>query len=40
MTPIVMLPLARIFEGERISGREMAGGLLAVAGAIGLAFWG
>ena len=39
MTPIVMLPLARIFEGERISGREMAGGLIAVAGAIGLAFW-
>jgi len=38
MTPIVMLPLARIFEGERISGREMAGGCVAVSGAIGLAF--
>jgi len=34
MTPIVMLPLARIFEGERISGREMAGGGVAVTGAI------
>jgi len=40
MTPIVMLPLARIFEGERISGREMAGGLVAVAGAVGLTFSG
>jgi drug/metabolite transporter (DMT)-like permease len=38
MTPIVMLPLARIFEGERISTREMAGGLVAVAGAVGLTF--
>ena len=38
MTPIVMLPLARIFEGERISAREMAGGLVAVAGAVGLTF--
>ena len=38
MTPIVMLPLARIFEGERISLREMAGGFVAVAGAVGLTF--
>jgi drug/metabolite transporter (DMT)-like permease len=38
MTPIVMLPLARIFEGERISPREMAGGGIAVAGAVGLTF--
>lgn len=38
MTPIVMLPLARIFEGERISAREMAGGCVAVAGAAGLTF--
>ena len=36
MTPIVMLPLARIFEGERISTREMAGGCVAVSGAVGL----
>jgi drug/metabolite transporter (DMT)-like permease len=39
MTPIVMLPLARIFERERISPREIIGGLIAVAGVIGLAFW-
>jgi drug/metabolite transporter (DMT)-like permease len=39
MTPIVMLPLARIFEGERISAREIIGGFIAVAGVIGLAFW-
>jgi drug/metabolite transporter (DMT)-like permease len=39
MTPIVMLPLARIFEGERIAAREIIGGLIAVAGVIGLAFW-
>jgi uncharacterized membrane protein len=38
MTPIVMLPLARVFEGERISAREMAGGCVAVAGAVGLTF--
>jgi drug/metabolite transporter (DMT)-like permease len=38
MTPIVLLPLARIFEGERISAREMAGGCVAVAGAVGLTF--
>jgi len=39
MTPIVMLPLARMFEGEKITGRELGGGLVAVAGVIGLAFW-
>jgi drug/metabolite transporter (DMT)-like permease len=38
MTPILMLPLARIFEGERISARETAGGFIAVAGAVGLTF--
>ncbi len=37
MTPIVMLPLARIFEGERDHRPlEIAGGLIAVAGVIGL----
>ena len=36
MTPILMLPLARLFEGERVSAREMAGGFVAVAGAVGL----
>jgi drug/metabolite transporter (DMT)-like permease len=38
-TPIVMLPLARIFEGEKITFRSLAGGLVAVAGVIGLTFW-
>ena len=39
MTPIVMLPLARIFEGEKITTRSLAGGLVAVAGVLGLTFW-
>jgi len=36
MTPIVMLPLARIFEGEKITARSLTGGLIAVAGVLGL----
>jgi len=39
MTPIVMLPLARIFEGEKITARSLTGGLIAVAGVLGLTFW-
>ena len=39
MTPIVMLPLARVFEGERITARELTGGFVAIAGVTGLAFW-
>jgi drug/metabolite transporter (DMT)-like permease len=35
-TPIVMLPLARLVEGERVTTRSLAGGLTAVAGVIGL----
>ena len=38
-TPIVMLPLARLVEGERITARSLVGGLVAVAGVIGLTFW-
>jgi drug/metabolite transporter (DMT)-like permease len=38
-TPIVMLPLARMVEGERITARALVGGLVAVAGVIGLTFW-
>ena len=38
-TPIVMLPLARIFEGEKITARSLVGGVVAVAGVIGLTFW-
>jgi drug/metabolite transporter (DMT)-like permease len=35
-TPIVMLPLARVFEGEKITTRSLIGGLVAVVGVIGL----
>jgi drug/metabolite transporter (DMT)-like permease len=38
MTPVVMLPLARVFEGEKITARSLAGGLIAVAGIVGLMF--
>ena len=38
-TPILMLPLARIFEGEKITARSLAGGLIAVGGVLGLTFW-
>ncbi len=38
-TPIVMLPLARVFEGEKITTRPLAGGLIAVGGVLGLTFW-
>lgn len=38
-TPIVMLPLARVFEGEKITVRSLAGGLVAVIGVIGLTFF-
>jgi len=38
-TPIVMLPLARLMEGEKITARPLLGGLVAVAGVIGLTFW-
>jgi drug/metabolite transporter (DMT)-like permease len=35
-TPIVMLPLARVFEGEKITARSLAGGIIAVGGVLGL----
>ncbi len=38
-TPIVLLPLARVVEGEKITRQSLAGGLIAVAGVIGLTFW-
>lgn len=37
LTPIVVIPLARVFEGERVTARSLAGGAIAVAGAAGLA---
>jgi drug/metabolite transporter (DMT)-like permease len=36
-TPIVVIPLARIFEGERPRWRSLVGGAIAVAGAAALA---
>lgn len=35
-TPILVIPLARIFEGERITVRAVIGSFIAVGGAIGL----
>lgn len=37
LTPIVIIPFARYLEGERPSWRSLIGGLVAVAGAAGLA---
>jgi drug/metabolite transporter (DMT)-like permease len=36
LTPIVLLPMSRIIEGEKIGLRSLVGALLAVAGVIGL----
>jgi drug/metabolite transporter (DMT)-like permease len=36
-TPIVVLPLARIVDGDRITVKSLLGSLVAVAGAVGLA---
>jgi drug/metabolite transporter (DMT)-like permease len=35
-SPLVVMPLARLFEGERITRRSIVGGVIAVAGVIGL----
>lgn len=39
LTPIILLPLTRIVDGEKIGIRSLVGALIAVAGVIGLAFW-
>ncbi|HEX3627236.1 MAG TPA: DMT family transporter [Verrucomicrobiae bacterium] len=39
MTPIVLLPMTRVTDGERIGLRSLAGAMIGVAGVIGLAFW-
>ncbi len=36
MTPLVVIPLTRIFEGERPTRRSLLGGVIAVGGAVGL----
>lgn len=34
--PSLVIPLARIFEGERVTARAVIGSLIAVGGVIGL----
>ena len=36
MTPLVVIPLARVFEGEKITARSVVGGVIGVAGVVGL----
>ena len=38
-TPLVLLPMTRIVEGESIGVRSLAGALIAVGGVIGLTFF-
>ena len=38
-TPLILLPMTRIVEGEKIGIRSLAGALIAVAGVTGLAFF-
>jgi drug/metabolite transporter (DMT)-like permease len=39
MTPVVVLPMTRIMDNEKIGMRSLAGAVIGVAGVIGLAFW-
>jgi drug/metabolite transporter (DMT)-like permease len=39
MTPLILLPMTRIVDGEKIGVRSFIGALIAVAGVTGLAFW-
>jgi drug/metabolite transporter (DMT)-like permease len=39
MTPVVLLPMTRVVDGEKIGIRSLAGALIGVGGVIGLAFW-
>ena len=34
LTPLTVMPLARIFEGEKITARSLLGGAIAVAGVV------
>ena len=38
-TPVVLLPMTRIMEGEKIGRRSLIGALVAVSGVIGLTFF-
>ena len=39
LTPVILLPMTRIVEGEKIGIRSLVGALIAVVGVIGLTFW-
>lgn len=39
MTPVVLLPMTRVTDGEKIGVRSLAGALIGVGGVVGLAFW-
>jgi drug/metabolite transporter (DMT)-like permease len=39
MTPVLLLPMTRIVEKERIGIRALLGALIAVGGVIGLTLW-
>ncbi len=39
LTPVILLPLTRIVDAEKIGVRSLLGALIAVAGVIGLTFW-
>ena len=39
LTPVILLPMTRIVEGEKIGIRSLAGAIITVGGVIGLAFW-
>jgi drug/metabolite transporter (DMT)-like permease len=38
-TPLILLPMTRIVDGEKIGVRSLLGAIIAVAGVTGLAFW-
>jgi drug/metabolite transporter (DMT)-like permease len=38
LTPVLLLPMTRIVENEKIGIRSLAGALVAVGGVIGLTF--
>ncbi len=38
-TPVVLLPMTRLVDGEKIGARSLLGALVAVSGVIGLAHW-
>lgn len=39
MTPVILLPMTRVTDGEKIGARSLLGALIGVGGVIGLAFY-